>query len=403
MKARTPLTLTLILASIVGAAGSAFAQETRTDAMRRQQSERQQHTSPPEATTFERVLDRLDRWGFISGPPRGVYPWAGSIYPGAGFTAGVGVRQPFGDDGAVNVFSGYSINGGTIGQVNVALPTFTGNRATISVLGRYLDVPDVKYYGTGNETTKDGQTRFGYSPVTTTARFNFDVTNRFKIGSEIAYLDVTTAAGRTGTSIEERFSPGDTAGLEHSQFGFVNSTVYAAYDSRRRLGYAGRGGLIRARFDDYRDRDHDRYSFRSIEAEALQLIPVLRANWVIVLRGVATVTDTTESNEIPFFLLPSIGGGSSVRGYPDFRFRDRNRMVMNAELRWTPARFMDMALFYDAGKVEARRQDLDFGDLKKAYGIGMRLIGFAGYAFRIEAARSREHRIRFTVSAGGAF
>jgi outer membrane protein assembly factor BamA len=140
-----------------------------------------------------------------------------------------------------------------------------------------------------------------------------------------------------------------------------------------------------------------------LEAEALHLIPVLRANWVIALRGVATVTDIEASNEIPFFLLPSIGGGASVRGYPDFRFRDRNRMVMNAELRWTPARFMDMALFYDAGKVEARRQDLDFDDLKKAYGIGMRLIGPAGYAFRIEAARSREHRVRLTLSAGGAF
>ena len=31
-------------------------------------------------------------------------------------------------------------------------------------------------------------------------------------------------------------------------------------------------------------------------------------------------------------------------------------MLMNAELRWTPARFMDMAIFYDTGKVTARRR-----------------------------------------------
>jgi hypothetical protein len=76
---------------------------------------------------------------------------------------------------------------------------------------------------------------------------------------------------------------------------------------------------------------------------------------------------------------------------------------MNAELRWTPARFMDMAVFYDTGKVAARRSDLDLKDLHDSYGIGMRFIGASGYKFRIELARSREHNARLIVSAGGAF
>ena len=91
-----------------------------------------------------------------------------------------------------------------------------------------------------------------------------------------------------------------------------------------------------------------------------QLIPLLRANWVLALRGLATVTDIDDTSAVPYFLLPSLGGGSTLRGYPDFRFRDRHRLVMNAEVRWTPARFLDMAVFYDTGKVAARRQDLDF-------------------------------------------
>ena len=76
---------------------------------------------------------------------------------------------------------------------------------------------------------------------------------------------------------------------------------------------------------------------------------------------------------------------------------------MNAELRWTPARFMDMAIFYDTGKVSASRSDLDFEELKESYGIGMRIIGPQGYAFRIEVAHSPEHKARLIVSAGGAF
>ena len=93
-----------------------------------------------------------------------------------------------------------------------------------------------------------------------------------------------------------------------------------------------------------------------------QLIPLMRANWVIALRGLTTITDLDETEAIPHFMLPSLGGARPA-GFPDFRFRDRHRLVMNAELRWTP-RFLDMAVFYDAGKVAARKSDLDFRDLE---------------------------------------
>ena len=161
--------------------------------------------------------------------------------------------------------------------------------------------------------------------------------------------------------------------------------------------------MYRVQFDDYRERDNDVYSFKQVEAEALQLIPILRANWVIALRGLATVTDFSDSGTVPFFVLPALGGGSTLRGYPDFRFRDRNRLLMNAELRWTPARFMDMAVFYDTGKVSSRREDLDFQDLQESYGIGMRFIGLQGYVLRLEVAHSREHAGRLIFSAGGGF
>jgi len=401
MNARTRLTTTTLLIAI--AAAPAIAQDSRADAIRQQQSDRRQQLSPPEKNAAERVLDRLERWGFISGQPRGAYPWLGSIYPGGGVGAGAGVRKEFGDDGAVNVIAGYSIRSFAIGQADVALPTFAKNRAKVTLSGQYIDAPDVKYYGVGNESSKDARSYFGYTPTTAGTRLDFEVSKNFKVGGEISYLDVSTSAGRTAPSLDAHFGPANTPGFGSSQFSFVNSTARASFDWRKRLGYSGSGGVYRVGFDDYRDQDHDRYSFRSFEAEALQLIPILRANWVIAIRGVATVTDVDGANDVPYFLMPSIGGGASVRGYPDFRFRDRNRLVMNAELRWTPARFMDMLLFYDTGKVEARRQDLDFDNLKEAYGIGMRLIGPKGYALRAEAAHSREHRVRLTLSAGGAF
>jgi hypothetical protein len=380
-----------------------WAQATRADVIRQEQAERQQQVAPPEPNGVERLLERLEDWGLITGSPRGFYPWFGSVYSGGGLAAGLGARKAFSDDGAVNVFGGYSVARFARVQADLALPSFARDHAQITLSGRYIDAPDVRYFGVGNASRKEQRTRFGYTPTTGGARLDIEAGKKLTLGTGVELHDISTSAGRTLPSIDDLFSPANTPGLELSSYTYINSSARATFDWRRPLGYSGHGGVLRAQFDDFRERDNDQYSFQSLEGEVLQLIPILRANWVIALRGLATVTDIKDTGSVPYFLLPSLGGGTTVRGYPDFRFRDRNRLVMNAELRWTPARFLDMAIFYDTGKVAARRRDLDFEDLKESYGIGMRVIGLEGYAFRIEAARSREHDVRLIVSAGGAF
>jgi len=407
-----PVRLTRLHAGVLAVVGTASlfvvtpqasAQENRAEVIRQEQATRSQQLQPPQSNGVERLLDRLEDWGFIAGEPRGFYPWVGSVYPGGGFAGGAGVRKPLGDDGALNVFGGYSISTFARAEADLALPTFWSNRARVTASGRYIDAPDVRYYGLGESSLKEDQTRFGYTPTTGGARLDVDVSKYFSVGGGVEYDHIDTSNGRTSPSIEERFSPANTPGLELSTFKYVKSSARATFDWRRQPGYSGSGGLYRVQFDDFDERDNGLYSFKSLEAEVLQLIPILRANWVVALRGVTTLTDIGDSNSVPYFLLPSLGGGSTLRGYPDFRFRDRNRLLMNAELRWTPARFMDMAIFYDTGKVTARRDDLDLDDLKESYGIGMRLIGQAGYFFRVEAAHSRESNIRLIFTAGGAF
>jgi surface antigen Omp85-like protein len=381
----------------------ARAQETRAEVIEQEQAERQKQLTPSRSNGVEAFLDRLEDWGLIVGEPRGVYPWFGSIYPGGGFAAGVGARKPFGDDGAANVYGAYSINSFSRVQADIALPSFARDRMRLTLFGRYVNAPDVRYFGVGNSSLQENETRFGYTPSTGSAQLEIDLGKGFSIGAGGKYHYVETDGGRTAPSIELEFSPADTPGLELSTFKYVNGTAFAAFDWRRNLGYSGSGGMYRVQYEDFREQDNDQYSFKSAEAEVIQLIPIMRANWVIALRGLATITDLEDSGSVPHFLLPSLGGGSTLRGYPDFRFQDRNRLLMNAELRWTPARFLDMAIFYDTGKVTSRREDLDLQDLKDSYGIGMRLIGVRGYAFRVEAARSRENNLRLIFSAGGAF
>ena len=234
--------------------------ETRTEIIRQEQADKLRTVTPPELSRAEKIVRRLEDWGLLTGEPRGVYPVLDSVYPGGGFAAGLGARKPFGDDGAISVIGAYSINSFWRAQTDVSLPSFASNRGRVSLTAGYLDAPDVKYYGIGQDSNKDDKTFFGYTPFGGGGRLDFDVSRYLSVGGGVKYLDIETDSGASGPSIDDRFSPADTPGLELDQFKYVNSTARAVFDWRSRLGYAGSGGRYRVQFDDFRENDNDQYS-----------------------------------------------------------------------------------------------------------------------------------------------
>ena len=106
---------------------------------------------------------------------------------------------------------------------------------------------------------------------------------------------------------------------------------------------------------------------------------------------------------MPFFMMPALGGGSTLRGYRSWRFRDLSSLLLQAEWRIMVSRYLDLAFFYDAGKVASRAADLDFDGLKDDYGIGLRFHGPFATPLRVEVARSRERSFALVFSSSAAF
>jgi outer membrane translocation and assembly module TamA len=140
---------------------------------------------------------------------------------------------------------------------------------------------------------------------------------------------------------------------------------------------------------DYYDRDR-RFGFQQVDYEALQHIPILREAWVISLRGLVSTAFTKDDQEIPFFMLPSLGGGSNLRGYSSWRYRDRHSLLLQAEWRVMVNRYFDTAFFYDTGKVAARTSDLNFEGHRHDFGVGVRFHGPTANVFRFDVAKGRE-------------
>ena len=97
--------------------------------------------------------------------------------------------------------------------------------------------------------------------------------------------------------------------------------------------------------------------------EAIQHVPVLREAWVFSFRARAATTIDKGDQQIPFFMMPYLGGSSSLRGYSSLRFRDRNSLLLQAEWRIMASRFLDSAVF-TMQESAARPSDLDFDGLE---------------------------------------
>lgn len=375
----------LVVLLTLGSAVPGRAQDSRAAEVERAQADKATRLHPYVPTRAEGAVLRAQR--ALAGRPSGLYPWLGSIYSGGWMAAGPGLRMPFGEGGAVDAQAGISIKGYKLARTTLTLPQMANRRIGVGAQAQIIDATSVSFYGVGNDSDKNAKTTYHYRPTSFGAALAVVPAPRTHLRAGLDYLTFDNKPGRRGTSIEERFT--DVPGLFVAGEYWITQ-LEAAYDWRDSPGYARRGGFYSLSWVNYDDRDRGTFGFHRVEADLRQMIPILRENWIIALRGLASTTSTDEGEIVPFFLMPQLGGGSELRGYPSWRFRDRHRLLMSAEYRWTPAHIVDMAIFHDAGKVAGRLSDLDLRDLHHSTGIGIRFHAPAATFLRFEVAKTSE-------------
>jgi outer membrane protein assembly factor BamA len=133
--------------------------------------------------------------------------------------------------------------------------------------------------------------------------------------------------------------------------------------------------------------------------QAQQYIPYFNRSRVIAIRAATSLAFSQEAQSIPFYLQSILGGNDDLRGFQRYRFYDEQAFIVNVEHRWLVSSMLDMALFVDAGKVAARKADIDFSNLEWSGGIGFRFKFEDAYFMRIDFATGREgFRFMWTFS-----
>jgi len=372
---------------------------TRQASIEQQQAAKNRALGAYAPTKGERLFRRAD--ALISGSTLKWHPYFQSAYSGGGFTLGAGRAISVSAYNYIDARASYSVAGYKRAEVEFVAPRIFKRRGQLSVLGGWREATQVGFFGVGMDTNDEQRVNYSFKQPYGSALFSIFPTRRIlMLGAGVEYSNWNLGPGQASSfpSIETKYSPEELPGID-ADVTYLHSQVTIGIDWRTSPGYARRGGFYSATLHQYNDRD-DQYGFQMVQYEAVQHVPILREAWVLSFRGRVQSSIDKVGQETPFFLLPSLGGGSTLRGYSSRRFHDRNTLLLQAEWRTMINRYLDLAFFYDTGKVAPTRSQLDLHGLQDDFGIGFRFHGPFSTPLRVELAKSREGLIFvFTTSA----
>ena len=381
--------------------------DTRAELLATIRAQKAETLSAYEPTAIEKALLYIEEHRIIErlSTADGWYPRIGGLTTGGGFAGGAGYRRHlFEDNLLVDLSAAMSTKAYKSVDSYIAAPNLVRGHLEIGTNFRWRDFPQEDFFGIGNESSLEMRSNYGLKGFDLNGQVVLKPTSWLRVGAAIGFLSPEVRPGTDSLypTTQDLFSDATAPGLD-AQPDFVHQDLFLEIDYRDQPGNARSGGLWRARFGKWNDRDFNQYDFGRFDGEIAHFFPIFDKKRVFAVRAVVSYVNNEPGHRVPFYFLPYIGGSESVRGFREFRFRDENTVFMNAEYRWEAFSGLDMALFFDAGEVRDAWELIDLQDLKTSYGIGFRFNNFKSVFLRLDVAAGGGEGTRLFFKFGPAF
>jgi outer membrane protein assembly factor BamA len=344
----------------------------------------------------KRVMEYL-RAGY-----HGFYPKFGGLTTGSGFALGpLYYNRFFGNRSTFVASAAWSFKKYQQYEISLRTRSSRSSPVTFVLHSRYRNFPEEDFFGVGAGSSVGDETDYRFEE--SLVRFGVDIHHNLGLrGSVYSGYRRSRADGssmREGTPEEELFwggVPGISRGVDYwlTEFEFGLDRL----DSR---GNPRSGVSILFDHSLFVDRE-DRLSFQRTGVEFQGYLPFFHKHRVLALRMSGVTTDDAGSQGVPFYDLPFVGGHSSLRGYEEYRFRDRKAVLINLEYRFEAFIGLDIALFGDTGQVGREWSDFRLSEFKSSYGGGFRFNTARSVFLRIDIGHSVEGT-RFFFKFGNVF
>lgn len=252
----------------------------------------------------------------------------------------------------------------TKGQSRFSLSTsywVPGNRYHYSAGISYVNFP-VNFYGIGNATRAADADRIGQK------RFRASLGGEKRFGKHV-YI------GAFAGGFDFSFSQKDSIGIfttSNAVDGRQGGTsVFFGpsfiYDDRNSVTYTRKGSVLTASYSVLQGVfSNNNYHGGLLTVEAIHFFPLSKK----LTLGVDAYDSNLFGNEYPFYYMPALGSDELMRGYYGGRYRDRNYVAAQTELRWRLSDRIGFVGFAGTGTVF--RDGFTFNELKPNYGAGFR-------------------------------
>jgi Omp85 superfamily domain len=340
-------------------------------------------------------------------PKSGFYPEFSNMIAGADFlSAGPGYRHYFADDRVlVDGSAAVSWHLYKMAQGRVEMPKLAAEHLLLGAQAMWQDATQVNYFGVGPNSLEANRSQYRMQTTDFVGYATAMPSDWLSIGGEYGFLKQPKVMKPGGTFVgnfpqtRDEF-PADAGAMLTSQPDFWHGEASLTADTRDHRSYPSTGSMYRGAATSYVSEGASGFTFRHYEVEGAQYIPLADRRWVLAFRGWALYSRVPTGNQIPFYLLPTIGGSNTLRDFLWYRFHDNNTLVVNAESRFGLYQHLDLAVFYDAGNVAAAFDDLNLR--KKSYGAGVRLHTDTTTIGRMDVAYGSEGW-RFVVRTSDPF
>ncbi len=384
-----------------------LAQDSRQEILLKSKREKKAHLTAYMTSRKEQRFLGLEKKRFYINTfrkgYRGIRPVIGGMPSGSGFAGGVGyVRSLDYELFELEANARYSTRGFSELDAKLEFPTTRmGDRVRAFVSAAHQDYPSLRFFGLGNDSSESNRTTFGQRNIIFGGGLIARLPRSIQLTGGVSRLGVETEPGDRKRSLETLFAPATVPGFGGSETDF---NVYrAGAELRLRDREIPSAGLtFRVEGQRYDDRDFNRFDFTRLVGEVQAHLPLGYRNRMLAVRLRTSHSNADDDKRIPFYLMETLGGARTIRGYREYRFRDTRNVLLNVEYRWEVWTYMDFALFFDAGKVFSDFDDTDASGFHTGYGFGVRVHGPKGTIFRVDLARSVEG-VRLHIGAGPSF
>jgi outer membrane protein assembly factor BamA len=227
----------------------------------------------------------------------------------------------------------------------------------------YTDFPQ-DYFGVGNGTTEEEGSAITYQRLLIEPLLLRQVAPKLFVGGGFRYntyynnfLVEETEVLPVGTDLQDSLGS-KNVGLEFA----------ASYDNRDNVVNAQKGILAEFTQGFYGTVLGGTSSF---QLSKLDLRGYRRMNTKSVMGF--QFFDRYSANEVPIQELSSLGGPDLLRGFPEFRFRDRLAVFAQAEYRWQTFKRIGFVFYGGAGQVATGVNALTLTELRYTLGTGLRV------------------------------